>query len=802
MRCKRVVKAALAAAALGAISSRTLAQTFTWTSVTNANFSNGPWTSAAPAYGGGSSVGLLFSNSGGGGFTATNDLGPPFVLDQLFFPTIGSGGSINLANAPGNFLQFVDNGTTDATIQNNGFGTANLNGRIDIANVQVRIFGSPTATISFNAPITGTGTLALNQVDTLFTAPSNFAGQTVVNNGLQFVSIAANNALGSGSITWSSGILQNPSAGTTTPNLVTLANPINLTGQLTYSAPFQADVALTGSLSGFGSLNITGAGALHLSGSNSFNGNIVFNDGTSSLTAQLFAAGQSLPGNQITFSGPGAGELVLTSTGTINSGINASAGATAIFSAGNDQTTLNLGSFGGAGTILLGAFSNTGTVNLIGLSLGATDTGPIEIANGVVRVDGSSRFGSAPTLLFDGGSMYFPSSTTIGRPIVVGDYTAMNVAPGQVGTIDQGASVAPGFISDAILKTGGGTLLISGNTSTARWIIDTGTLQLGNTTGATGSINYSTPNFPGMTINSGATLAKNTFDGLQHAGTILMAGGTLQLNSSDSMGTLALTANTRSIITAGSSATFAGIAQPPGAAISYTAPGLGSTTQIQFTAAPGGSLLVGGGGGVGTPTISILAGSTASDTLATGFATDDPTVGVRELAAGEYSPTITSGASTLNNASINTGASLTSPTTINSLTLTSSPTISGATSLTVASGMIISQGGTINISTLSLGNGMLISTGTLNIPSVITGSSLLIAGNVTPHRLEHIHRPDDRQRRLFAHRRRGADSQQFHRLRQQRRAMEHQRRHGNGRRHQPAGCRQQRRRALRNDLAE
>ena len=129
----------------------------------------------------------------------------------------------------------------------------------------------------------------------------------------------------------------------------------------------------------------------------------------------------------------------------------------------------------------------------------------------------------------------------------------MNVAPGQVGTIDQGASVAPGFISDAILKTGGGTLLISGNTSTARWIIDTGTLQLGNTTGATGSINYSTPNFPGMTINSGATLAKNTFDGLQHAGTILMAGGTLQLNSSDSMGTLALTANTQSIITAGSS---------------------------------------------------------------------------------------------------------------------------------------------------------------------------------------------------------------------------------------------------------
>ena len=166
---------------------------------------------------------------------------------------------------------------------------------------------------------------AVNQVDTLFTAPSNFAGQTVVNNGPQFVSIAANNALGSGSITWSSGILQNPSAGTTTPNLVTLANPINLTGQLTYSARFQADVALTGSLSGFGSLNITGA-PLHLSGSNSFNGNIVFNDGTSSLTAQLFAAGQSLPGNQITFSGPGAGELVLTSTGTINSGINASAG--------------------------------------------------------------------------------------------------------------------------------------------------------------------------------------------------------------------------------------------------------------------------------------------------------------------------------------------------------------------------------------------------------------------------------------------------------------------------------------------
>src|SRR5262249_52028393 len=152
------------------------------------------------------------------------------------------------------------------------------------------------------------------------------------------------------------------------------------------------------------------------------------------------------------------------------------------------------------------------------------------------------------------------------------------------------------------------------------------------------------------------------------------------------------------------SATFGGLSQQLGAAIAYGDFGtLGATNSLRFTAAPGGSLMVGGGGASGTSTISILAGSLVEDVGTLGFtdnfATYDAVAGVRALSPSEYANTITSGATDLNNASINTAITLTAPTTINSLSCNNTGGVGGNTTLTVNSGLLLNA--TASVATLS-----------------------------------------------------------------------------------------------------
>src|SRR5262249_26825169 len=149
-------------------------------------------------------------------------------------------GTVTLANAPGNILQFTRAGFLTPNIQASGNGTINVNGRIDIGSTFFDLEGSSTATINLNAPITGSGTLSLDAVNKVFNVPATFTGQTFVNTGTAVTSIGVNDALGMGSITWQSGVVQNANAGVTTPNIVTLDNLIQLAGAMNYKAPAQA----------------------------------------------------------------------------------------------------------------------------------------------------------------------------------------------------------------------------------------------------------------------------------------------------------------------------------------------------------------------------------------------------------------------------------------------------------------------------------------------------------------------------------------------------------------------------------
>src|SRR6184192_2152051 len=80
---------------------RATAQTNTWNSATSTTWSAGPWNGGIPPYGGGANQGLLFKAVGVQAYTATNDLGTPFLLNGVYFNHSGTG-SITIASSIGN----------------------------------------------------------------------------------------------------------------------------------------------------------------------------------------------------------------------------------------------------------------------------------------------------------------------------------------------------------------------------------------------------------------------------------------------------------------------------------------------------------------------------------------------------------------------------------------------------------------------------------------------------------------------------------------------------------------------------
>ena len=80
----------LSAAAAALPTSHASAQTNTWNSATTTTWSAGPWNGGIPPYGGGNQ-GLAFKAVGAQTYTATNDLGSPFMLNGIYFNHGGTG---------------------------------------------------------------------------------------------------------------------------------------------------------------------------------------------------------------------------------------------------------------------------------------------------------------------------------------------------------------------------------------------------------------------------------------------------------------------------------------------------------------------------------------------------------------------------------------------------------------------------------------------------------------------------------------------------------------------------------------
>jgi autotransporter-associated beta strand protein len=718
-RRKRLARTAVLFAALSAAPTLVRAQSFTWTTPTNASFSAGPWSPNAPSWGGGTSVGLIFINNIGAPYTATNDLGAPFTLNSLSF-SAGDGRSITLANAPGNEFSFFADGASNPTINGTGSVSATLAGRTNIGTTTTV---SGIATLNVTGAITGPGGFTFsgaNQNVTISAANQN-TGTTTINAGT--ISVANNLAFGSGSVVVGSGTLRNPNPGSTLPNIVSLNNRVALNGTLTYNAPGLADLTLNGSVGGIGGIVVSGAGSLRLtSNTNTFLGGVTFNSATTSFNARLiFSGNQGFGGGSANFIGMGTGELIFSG---LNSNtiplLSVQNTATAILAPAMDLSTLNIGNLSGGGTVSLGGFGSGGTVNLTGTA--NTNSGPLAFQSGAAKFSAIANLGSPSTLLFAGGTLLPTFNWTNTKPIVLSDYTAVNTPPLTTTNLWGQQQLDPAAFNDAIIKNGAGTMDVSIR-STTRFIVNAGTVTIASNTND--GMHYAGL-LPALTVNAGgffwdrSSLSQGT---LPPGGGVALNGGLAAITGPETLGTLSLGTNTLNELSVVGSLTFAGMNYNSGAALLYDSSGpLGSAQFVRYTAAPSGSLLLGAGGAAGTATVSILAGSAAQQTGSIGFVTYDPASGVRQLAPSEYASTITSGDSTLNNASLNSSVTLSAPTTINSL---NGGTIAGNTTLTINSGLI--SHANLSVATLAFPRPAVIFGG--NISSVITGSSVTIDGS-------------------------------------------------------------------------
>ncbi|MGH7179695.1 MAG: beta strand repeat-containing protein, partial [Tepidisphaeraceae bacterium] len=400
--------------------------------------------------------------------------------------------------------------------------------------------------------------------------------------------------------------------------------------------------------------------------------------------------------------------LTLVGSGAIDAQTNSPSTATS-FSTGHFISAPISGTVGltksGPGVVTLtstnaahnfsgGVFINQGTLRITGgdLNLGSA-ANSLSFNGGSLRVS-TAAMSTARSLVFNsgGGSLeLFANATFTGNLSGSGALTIAN--GGGVGTL---TALNTGFTGPVSVNVG--SLVLGGAsgalTNASSYSINGATLTLNNASNKNNRLGAS----PGLTLNGGHfhNIAGNSSNSTNmNMGALTLDGGSPFITIDAAAGggyqitTPSVTRNNRAVATIRGSSLGA-------------SPGTGNTNFFS-TAAP---TLVGGGGGPGTNTISIvpwMVGSTApGSTAAFNLVTYTAGTGFRPIGnAGEYATNLTSGATT--NARITTAQTVNSPTTINALNINAAVAgVSGTSVLTVTSGMVMSSSAT-NVTAFSAG---------------------------------------------------------------------------------------------------
>ncbi|OLI96098.1 autotransporter-associated beta strand repeat-containing protein [Xanthomonas oryzae] len=401
----------------------------------------------------------------------------------------GTAGNVGVQGTQGIVgMQFITDGYV---LSDAGAGALSANA----ANTIIRVDPGVTGTI--DVAIGGTGALQKLDTGTLVLSGSNtYTGGTALGGGSLVLGNAQ--ALGTGTLT--------TAAGTTldTNQALTVGNTVVLDGALTL--PGSNDLALTGAISGAGSLIKNGTSTLTLSGNNSYAGGTVLNDGTLAVAGDtalgsgtLSVNGDSVLSNPVaaalgnavtlgaalTVDNPadltlagnisGSGALIKTNTGTLT------LGGSNTYSGG---TTLTAGTLVGDSASLQGAIVDNATLAFNQVADG--------VFNGSITGTGTVVKDGVGALLLNGANGY-TGGTSIVAGTLIGDTASLqgDIANDAALVFNQTTDgVYAGTVSGtgSLEKAGAGALQLLGpNTYTGGTVISAGSL-VGNTASLQGDV--------------------------------------------------------------------------------------------------------------------------------------------------------------------------------------------------------------------------------------------------------------------------------------------------------------------------
>ena len=497
-------------------------------------------------------------------------------------------------------------------------------GTIDTNGVDVEISGVVSGAGGLTK--TGSGELSL-------TSFNIYQGGTTVKGGTLYA--PQDNMLGdsAGGLTLDGGTLR--------MNTVAISRDITLaSGGGTFEVP--VNLLVIGGVSGAGSLTKTGAGNLYMSGSSSYSGATIIEEGAiyafgdsglSADSAVAISSGASLAiaaGVSSVIGGlSGAGSVALSVTSVLT--VDVADGRTDTFS----------GVISGDGTF---EKEDLGTLVLTGTGSSVTDLrvccGVLDIQGGGMTVSANTTISGGTLKVTAGGSLTtdvlavgFGMEISGGSEVVVEDYTQVGVIGGESLTISGGTLESKG---EAQILGVLGEVNVSVSGSTSEWTIGT-TLKVGIGQGGTNI----------LTVTDGASVAVTGAVSVDEYSRIVLGtgglAGSLTAASIDNNG--AIYANFTDTLTLAAPITGSGFLVKDGAG---TLTLTGTSTYTGSTSVEAGKLLV--EGALGTGDVNVQAGGTLGGSGTIGGVVTVLNGGT--LAPGSSPGTLTVGSLNLDNGSI------------------------------------------------------------------------------------------------------------------------------------------------------
>ncbi len=381
-------------------------------------------------------------------------------------------------------------GTTisGGTLQLGDGATANGSlGSGAVANNALLAF-NPAASQNFTNLISGSGAVVVRNSTVTLSAANSFNGGTTVSNTAT-LGISADNNLGGGGVTLDNGTLATSGTFTLSNRTVTLN-----TGGGTLSPA--NTLTVTNSVGGAGGLNMSGAGVLILSATNTYGGTTTVGSGV----LQVGSAGTSgsLPGN-VSLAGGSVNYSRtdnLTQAGTI-AGSSSASSITNISTAAGSTNTLTLAS----GINSLGTIRNS-AVGTLALNAAANSTnnlgGNLVNTSGIFQLNGG--YWSVTNNLNTAGNNFVINGATVVASGGMASYGATNLNVSSGTLFVSGGARFSSILSNANFSLTGGSFIVS-NTSFG--------VRLGNSSG-----------------NNAAQAGYVAFNGTQTSGSFLIVSNT------------------------------------------------------------------------------------------------------------------------------------------------------------------------------------------------------------------------------------------------------------------------------------